>query len=180
MRVISGTHRSRVLQQVESTSTRETKDRVKESIFNSINNYLYDAEVLDLFCGSGSLGIEALSRGAKHCVFNDQSRTAKIITSNNVKSLELENQSTLYNNDYKTVLTTTKNTFDVILLDPPYSLHVLEEIIQLIQDNSLLNKGGVIVILYGKEYTLQNNFDKIVITKTKRIGITNVSYARWR
>ena len=100
MRVIGGTHRSRVLFEVDSEKTRETRDRVKESIFNSLHTILFDSVVLDLFAGSGSLGIEAISRGAKQVHFVDTAGLACKIVKKNVELLNIWPQSIIAKSDY--------------------------------------------------------------------------------
>ena len=137
MRVIAGTYRSRVLKEVISESTRSTKDRVKESIFNSIINYLPEGDILDLFAGSGSLGIEAISRGAKHCAFVENNKEANKVLKENITSLNIEPKSALVNDDYNNYLLNCGKTFDVILLDPPYSMDVLNDIVATIQKEKL-------------------------------------------
>lgn len=178
MRVISGIHRSRVLEQVTSHNTRETKDRVKESIFNSISNYLYDSDILDLFSGSGSLGIESLSRGSRHATFNDLSKEAYNVTKRNIQTLKLEKESTLHSKDYIDLLTTLQKPFDVIFLDPPYKLDLINNVLEIIKTKHLLKEDGIIIYLYGKEKDLEIITD-FTITKTKTFGITKVSYMKW-
>ena len=179
MRVIAGTHRSRILEQVDSDNTRETKDRVKESIFNSISNYIPDSQFLDLFSGSGSLGIEALSRGAKHVVLNDFNADAYKVLQNNIKTLDLSNDVTLYKKDYESCLKELSSSFDVILLDPPYKLNVVQEVIHYIDEHKLLLKSGIIVILSDNDRVIDdtNNFET---TKSKKMGKTKVTYMKWR
>lgn len=178
LRVIAGTHRSRKLEEVESINTRETKDRVKESIFNSISSYIYDATVLDLFSGSGSLGIEALSRGAEFAHFNDYGKTPYEVTNRNLKTLNLTNQSITTNLEYKACLQSLHSSFDVILLDPPYHLDVIEDIVDYISKHNLLNEDGIIVYLSSKTQKIPNN-EYIKETKSKNIGITKVTYMKW-
>ena len=178
MRVIAGTYRSRVLKEVECDTTRSTKDRVKESIFNSIQNHLYESTILDLFAGSGALGIEAISRGAKSCVFNESNTKAIKIVEENINMLEIENAK-VERLDYVDFLLSTNDTFDIILLDPPYHMNIIDEIIQLISKRNLLNKDGIIVSLYAKNISLQEQNSGIIEYKKKTIGITNVSYMKW-
>jgi 16S rRNA (guanine(966)-N(2))-methyltransferase RsmD len=164
---------------VESNLTRETKDRVKESIFNSINDMCLDASVLDLFAGSGSLGIEALSRGAKHVDFVDESLQAMDALRYNVDTLELQKVVDIYHIDYNDFLENHYQKYDIILLDPPYKLNVIDDIIKHIERKRMLNPNGVIICLYGKETTLNEQNGSIIETKTKTIGITKVSFMKW-
>ncbi|AIO19288.1 Ribosomal RNA small subunit methyltransferase D [Candidatus Izimaplasma bacterium HR1] len=179
MRVISGTFRSRVLVGVDSDKTRETKDRVKESIFNSISNKLQEATVLDLFAGSGSLGIEAISRGSEFCDFVDQEREAITSLRKNILNLRIEENSGINFMDYSSFLEKTYHEYDVVLLDPPYKLDVIDEIIKTIARKKLLASNGVIVCLYSKNNELKSENNGIIEYKKKTIGITNVSYMKW-
>lgn len=179
MRVIAGTYRSRMLKEVPLESTRSTKDRVKESIFNSIQPHLYERSVLDLFAGSGALGIEALSRGADHCLFNELNKIAYSILQDNVNTLGIKD-CTLTNQDYVDCLISTQEQFDIILLDPPYDMDVIPNILSLIVKKNLLKDGGIIVCLYAKNNSLQVENDDIIEYKKKTIGVTNVSYMKWR
>ncbi len=179
MRVISGEFRSRLLKEVESDLTRETKDRVKESFFNSINNACYDATILDLFAGSGSLGIEALSRGAKEATFVDLSKEAMKALRSNVGNLNIQSSSTIYHEDYHTFLNHTYQKFDIILLDPPYKMEILDDIVKTIARKKLLNEDGVVICLYSKTNKLLEENNGIIEYKKKTIGITNVSFMKW-
>jgi 16S rRNA (guanine(966)-N(2))-methyltransferase RsmD len=179
MRVIAGKHRSRKLKEVPTKQTRETKDRVKESIFNSIQEYVYDARVLDLFCGSGSLGIEALSRQAAFCDFNDFSDTAIEVTKDNLSTLNLTKHSKVTRIDALKLLDVLRDPYDIILLDPPYASNLLEQIIIQIAENNLLNEHGIIVVLYSKQKKLELQNCDIIEYKKKTIGITNISYLKW-
>jgi 16S rRNA (guanine(966)-N(2))-methyltransferase RsmD len=179
MRVIAGIYRSRVLFEVDSEATRETKDRVKESIFNSIQNDLVDADVLDLFAGSGSLGIEALSRGARYCDFVDVSNDAVKTIKANIKSLDLMKQTSVYYGSYLDFLNNTDKTFDCVILDPPYALDVIEEAITIIAKRKVLKETGIVVCLYSKNNSLKQENFGIIEYKVKQIGITKISFMKW-
>lgn len=179
MRVIAGEYRSRLLHEVSSDSTRETKDRVKESFFNSISTQLYDAHVLDLFAGSGSLGIEAISRGSSSCDFVDKERIAIDTVRKNILNLKIEDQSNIHFIDYISFLEKTYQAYDVIFLDPPYKLDCLDDIIKTIARKKLLKEDGVIICLYGKNNTILSENNGIIEYKKKTIGITSVSYMKW-
>jgi len=179
MRVISGIYRSRLLEEVSSDSTRETKDRVKESLSNSLQPYLYEATVLDLFAGSGSLGIEAISRGAAEVSFVDNSYHAIAVIKRNLESLKITDEAIVFQEDYKTFLHHTTQTYDVIILDPPYDLDVLDDIITMIADKKLLQPDGIIATLYGKNTVLKTENNGIIEYKKKTMGITNLSLMKW-
>ena len=179
MRVISGKHRSRKLKRVEERSTRETKDRVKESLFNSIQFDLIEASVLDLFAGSGALGIEALSREAEHCDFVDQSDAAITVLKENITSLNLTQQSEVFQTDYHTFLKQCETTYDIILLDPPYKTYDVDDIITYIETHKLLNPYGKIIVLMHKSEVLNRDKHDIIDYKTKTKGITKIVFLKW-
>jgi 16S rRNA (guanine(966)-N(2))-methyltransferase RsmD len=179
MRVIAGTFRSRILDEVGTDQTRETKDRVKESIFNTIQNQIHGAQVLDLFAGSGSLGIEAISRGAKNCIFVDNQKQAMETLRTNIGRLQIEHQTEIVYLDYQSFLETTYQPFQLILLDPPYHKHVLNDVLGIIADKKLLDRDGVIVCLYHKNDSINVDNNGIIEYKKKTIGITNVSFMKW-
>lgn len=178
MRVIAGMYRRRILKEVEDQTTRSTKDRVKESIFNSIQNDLYESIVLDLFAGSGALGIEALSRGASHAVFNELNSKAYRVIEENLKVLNIEDY-TISKMDYKDYIQSTKTKFDIIFLDPPYHMNIIDDTILEIAKRKLLKDTGFIVCLYAKNNSLKTENNGIIEYKKKTIGVTNVSYMKW-
>jgi 16S rRNA (guanine966-N2)-methyltransferase len=149
MRIISGIYRGRNLKTLPTLDTRPTKDMVKGAIFSIIQFEIVNARVLDLFAGSGSIGIEALSRGAKSVVFNDKNRAAYNLINYNLESLKIkEDNYQLLNLDYKLVLAQMQNEkmkFDFIYLDPPYKLKIIDELIIQILKLELLSKSGVIM-----------------------------------
>ncbi|QMS85726.1 16S rRNA (guanine(966)-N(2))-methyltransferase RsmD [Candidatus Xianfuyuplasma coldseepsis] len=179
MRIISGRYRHRLIKEVPSDATRETKDRVKESIFNSLHNQLTQATVLDLFAGSGSLGLEALSRGAGHIDFVDQSELARQTINTNSKMLDVFDNVTIHKMDAMTFLQSTTTIYDVILLDPPYDVNIIDDIIAFIATHKRLSSQGTIVALYGKKTSLNVGEYGIIDVKKKTIGITNVSFMKW-
>lgn len=145
MRVISGKARGTSLYSLEGSHTRPTTDRVKESMFSIINFNIPDAVVLDLFSGSGALGIEALSRGAKKCFFVENSRQAAEIVRKNIEKTRLGDLAVLKIMDFKAFLETASDKFDVILLDPPYNKKMCDEALKIIYERNLLAEDGVIM-----------------------------------
>ena len=147
MKVISGKIKGKNLKGFDIEGTSPTQDRVKESLFGMIQNYIKDSIVLDLFAGSGSLGIEDLSNYSKYCYFVDKNIKAIKIIGENLKDTNISNY-TLINKDYMDSLISFKEnniTFDIIFLDPPYNLECIDKIINYIIDNNLLNEDGLIV-----------------------------------
>lgn len=152
MRVISGTARGTKLNSIESLSTRPTLDRVKEALFSIIQTHLQDSNVLDLFAGSGALGIECISRGAKHCTFCDKSYEAIKMLKQNLQRTKFETKATILVEDYKKCLQKLdKNKFNIIFIDPPYKLDIAVNSIKLILEYDILAKDGIIILETDEE-----------------------------
>ena len=145
MRVISGSARGRRLKELPGLDTRPTTDKVKESLFNIIQFDIEGRRVLDLFGGTGQLGIEALSRGAAHCTFVDMSRAAAAVMGENLKSVGFEDRGVIHQGDALAFLSSCREKFDVILLDPPYQSELLEKCLQIITKFDILAEHGIMV-----------------------------------
>lgn len=145
MRVITGKARGVVLKTPDGMQTRPTSDRVKEALFSILQFELPGMAVLDLFGGTGQLGIEALSRGAARAVFVDAGEAACKIIKENLRRTKLESQAKVVRSDYLTYLKTTNEHFDLILLDPPYAEVFLENSLNCISEIDILQTGGIIV-----------------------------------
>lgn len=162
MRVISGTARGTNLETLEGNNTRPTLDRVKEALFNIIQFDIIDASVLDLFSGSGALGIEALSRGAKTCVMCDKSYEAIQIINKNIKKTHLEEKTKVIKNDYKKALELLYGQkFSVIFIDPPYNLDIAVNSIKNIIELDLLTDDGIIILETDNEKRELENLNKL-------------------
>ena len=144
MRIISGKARGTKLFTLDGLNTRPTLDRVKEPLFSIIQEYVLDSDVLDLFAGSGALGLEALSRGAKSVILCDNSKEAVDIIYKNITKTKLNAE--VINNDFvKTLKRLDGRQFDIIFLDPPYETNYLEEAINKIVELNLLKENGLII-----------------------------------
>lgn len=171
MKIISGKYKGRKLEGFDINGTRPTMDRVKESLFGTIQNYLQDSTVLDLFAGSGNLGLEALSEGAKKAYLVDANYKAITTINRNIQNIGIEAAEVIHS-DYKKALMNFKTgniQFDLIFLDPPYKTDYIEKSINLITENGLLQQTGIIVCE-------SNSIDKIIfpnnyqILKEKKYG----------
>ncbi len=176
MRIISGKYKGRKIDGYDIVGTRPTMDRVKESLFAMINGYVKDANCLDLFAGSGSLGLEALSNGAKSCYFVDQNNEVIKTLQNNINNIKIEEDYYLVRQDYLEFLKkVSKNNqqFDLIFLDPPYKEHIIENILTFIYQNNLLSTNGLIICEYEFQDIYSNDFTiyKEKIYGTKKIKI---------
>ena len=142
MRIVAGTARGVVLKTPSGMETRPTSDRLKEALFSIIHFDIPGANVLDLFGGTGQLGIEALSRGAKRAVFVDQSSTACKLIKENLQRAGFADRAVVQCCDYTAYLRSSKEKFDLILLDPPYAEVFLENSLKMITEIDILQSGG--------------------------------------
>ena len=145
MRVITGKARGVQLKTPQGMQTRPTADRVKEALFSIIQFDLPGARVLDLFAGTGQLGIEALSRDAKEAVFVDEREDACALVRENLKRTRLEGQGRVLRSDYQAYLSRCRERFDIIFLDPPYAEVFLENALKHITEIDILQSNGIIV-----------------------------------
>lgn len=149
MRVISGKYKGKKLQGFDIDGTRPTMDRVKESLFAIIQNKIKNSVCLDLFAGSGALGIEALSMGAKSCDFIDHNQISIKTINENTK--DITDSHKIINIDYKRYLKQTNEKYDIIFLDPPYKNNLLNKALKYIEEYNLLNDDGIVVCEYENE-----------------------------
>lgn len=170
MRVISGLARGKKLLCADGISIRPTLDRVKESIFNMIAFDVPDSACLDLFCGSGALGIEALSRGAKRAVFVDLSDKSVDITKKNLELTHLGGNAKVCKNDALEYLKNTNDKFDIIFLDPPYESSIYEDVILTILERKILTPDGIVVLEADTVTTPPFSTGSFEIVRSKKYG----------
>ena len=167
MRIISGSMRGTKLYTLDGMDvTRPTLDRVKESLFNILNFKLKDSMVLDLFAGSGALGLEALSRGAQKAYFCDSAYEAIKVISQNIEKTRTKEKTVILQKDYKKALDKFKGEqlkFDIIFLDPPYKTEYNIESVRIILENDLLNDDGIIII--------ETDIEKEVLEKIRNFSV---------
>lgn len=177
MRIISGTARGRKLKAPEGMSTRPTEDRIKENVFNLLQGPFWDARVLDLFAGSGGIGIEFISRGAGLVWFNDKAPSCKKIIEENLDLLSFRESSRVFSNDFMKVLSLAKKEsmqFDFIYLDPPYENHKMYfDCLSFIDENHLLADMGS-VIVEGPENMVIPDFPGMLLRKFKKYRSTGI------
>ena len=178
MRVITGKAKGISLKTPDGMATRPTSDRVKEAIFSIIQFDIPAANVLDLFGGTGQLGIEALSREAKRAVFVDELDSACRLIKENLKRTKLEGQGSVVRSDYAAYLRGCREKFDIIFLDPPYAEVFLENSLKIITEIDILQTGGIIVAErpLGKE--LPWNFEGFSRSKDYKYGKTLITIYR--
>ena len=179
MRVISGKVRGLKLNAPKNDDVRPTTDRVKESLFNMINSYMMDSDILDLFAGTGSLGIECLSRGANKCVFVDKSKESINIVESNIKKARVENESIVLNLDFKSAISSLalkKEKFDVIFMDPPYYKNMFSDALLSVDENELLKEDGIIVVEHDTVDKFPDNMGRLYKSREKKYGNTTITF----
>lgn len=177
MKVISGTLKGRNIEGYDIDGTRPTMDRVKESLFGMIQDYVKGSVVLDLFAGSGNLGIEAISNGANMCYFIDNNNEVIKILNKNITNLQIKDKSKIILSDWKKFLneSATKNIkFDLIFVDPPYDYNVYEKILEKVSTLNLLNENGLI-ILEHHNLKFNDRYNNLILFKQKKYGNKSVN-----
>jgi 16S rRNA (guanine(966)-N(2))-methyltransferase RsmD len=181
MRVISGKFKYKLLYNPKDNKVRPTTDRIKETMFNIISSKdkIDNVFTLDLFAGSGALGIESLSRGASKVIFIDKDKDSYSLVQQNLKHVGASSESyEIYNVDYEFALKKLKNKeFDLIFIDPPYALHIENKILDLIKKYNVLAKNGLIMI----EHDVKNSFnDDSFVFDTRKCGSVALSFLEYK
>ncbi|NLK64453.1 MAG: 16S rRNA (guanine(966)-N(2))-methyltransferase RsmD [Tissierellia bacterium] len=182
MRIISGTNKGKKLYAPEGARVRPTGDKIKEAIFNIIGPIDDEALVLELFAGSGSMGIEFLARGAKHCTFVDLSRKSLSYVKKNLELCNFIEKAKILLSDYeKAIINLSKSSekFDFIFADPPYDLKLCNKILYSVLEYDILKYGGLLIIESDKsEKVIDNNVANMIEYKEKIYGRTKISIIR--
>ena len=173
VRIIAGAARGRKLDTLEGLETRPTLDRVKEAVFGSLQFQIPHAEVLDLFAGSGNLGLEAASRGAKRVVFNDRNPACVAIIRKNLETLRLDTQTEVLNLDYTAAIDRQRqngDAFDLVFCDPPYREGLTDDILFRLFSAKLIRPGGRVMLEHAAELAPASKAGLYRVVKTKRFG----------
>lgn len=173
MRVITGTARNARLEAPQGLTTRPTSDMAKEAIFSILQFDLEEAKVLDLFAGSGQLGIEALSRGAKSCIFVDLSRDAQDVIRRNLAVTKLSPKARVAAMEAGAFLNGTSERFDIALLDPPYGQNLIESVLPKLSEK--MNDQGIIVCECERDEELPEKAGSFTLFKTYRYGKAKIT-----
>jgi 16S rRNA (guanine(966)-N(2))-methyltransferase RsmD len=175
MRIVGGKYRSRVLAEFQGEDVRPTSDRAKEALFNILSLKIPLSRVLDLFSGSGALGIECLSRGASSVTFNDKRAESVKLLKTNLQKLGVESDCVqIYSHDYLVCLAQLKGAFDLILLDPPYKEEFGVLAMQEIVRRNLLAKDGVVV--YERDRKFEGKIDGLTLYDERKYGRTYFAF----
>ena len=176
MRVVSGSARGCRLQPVPGMSTRPTTDRVKENVFNLVQDHVRGAQVLDLFAGTGQLGIEALSRGAAHCDFVERDQAAYNIVYKNTQAARVQDRAALHRTQAERFVEhAAKRRYDLIFLDPPYGGAILENALHAIERFDILSTDGIIICESAAEDRFAHGFE---VVRERRYGATLITVLR--
>lgn len=171
MKIISGKLKGKKILGYDIAGTRPTMDRVKESVFAMIQDYVYDSVVLDLFSGSGNYGIESLSNGSKIVYFNDKNKECVKIIHDNLQNCHVLDNSVITNMDYQEALNYYQKKevkFDLVFLDPPYKEHIINNIIDLLLEKKLLKKNSLVICELTNEEDYQSN--QLILYKKRKYG----------
>lgn len=176
MRVITGSARGRRLVAPAGMDVRPTSDKVKEAVFSAVQFDLAGSAALDLFAGSGQLGIEALSRGARSCVFVDSSRISVETAKENIAAAGFRNEAVVMNSDSEQYLRMCRQSFDIAFVDPPYKKGIIEKVMPLLCGH--MSDRGIVLCEHEKGLELPESFGSLVKRKTYRYGKTEVTLYR--
>lgn len=179
MRIITGSAKGTKLKTPQGFNTRPTADRIKESLFNILGPKIKDALVLDLFAGTGNLGLEALSRGARRSVFVDHNSTSvSVIKENSVRTKLMEKTEVCRGDVLKTLLRLKheKRFFDIIFCDPPYNEGLVQQVLTFLDVNPLLHPGGLLILEHSRHDLLPSNLKTMRIDRIERYGETVLSF----
>ncbi|MBQ7373169.1 MAG: 16S rRNA (guanine(966)-N(2))-methyltransferase RsmD [Clostridia bacterium] len=172
MRIIAGKHRGRVLKEFKGRQIRPTADRAKEAIFNILQTDIYGSAFLDLYSGTGNMGIEALSRGAESAVLVDSSKESVAIMQFNADLIK-ENAEVVYS-DALTYVLSTRKKFDIIFLDPPYDIDGTP-VLKAIAQNKILNYGGIIIYEHSEDFKVQE-IEELEHFSTRKYGVAHFEF----
>ena len=172
MRIVGGKYRGRVLAEVNIDGVRPTSDMARESLFNILQLKIFGADFLDLFCGTGAIGIEALSRGANKVVFNDASRQSINILKKNLEKLKVDEPYTIKNMDALILLKSIGEKFDIVYIDPPYKSDIKESAVT--QAKDVIKENGLIIL--EDENTFDKQIEGLKIVDERKYGRVRLTF----
>lgn len=182
MKIVSGEFKYRKIE--IPNNIRPTTEKVREAIFSILNNYIYEAIVLDLFAGSGSLGLESLSRGSRKCYFNEYNKGVLNILKKNINECKALGRSEVFNYDFKRCIKMLPEKLDIIFLDPPYKDGYNEgwyqDSFKLIEENNLAKNDTIIVAEHLEKYNLEEKYGSFVRLKIKKYGTIGVDIYKYQ
>lgn len=178
MRIITGEYRGRRIETPYGKDVRPTSDKVKEAIFSILYDNIFNAVVVDLFAGTGNLGLEALSRGAMRAYFGDNSKESIKFIKANVEKCGAESKSKIIFADYMKVLQRINEKIDIFFVDPPYDSGLYEKVLTSIDTLDLLSNDGIIITEHDKNMCMQDRIGKLIKFKVRHYGKISISLYR--
>lgn len=176
MRVITGQAKGQRLKSISGKEVRPTKDRVKEALFNMLGSEIIDIDLLDLYAGSGNLGIEALSRGAKSVTFIEKGSRQVEVIKENLQVTGLEEEAKVIQGDVLTELGRFRpQSFDIILMDPPYEKELIFPTMEEIMERDLLKRAGIISVEHYRKEEIKTDFSNLKLIRERNYGNTGIS-----
>ena len=179
LRVIGGSFKGRKLLSIKGGATRPTSDRLRETIFNILSSRVQGSVVLDLFSGTGALGIEAISRGAGFAVFIDNHKDSQTVVAKNIKACAIENKTRIIRWDITKNLNCVQSPrcgFRLVFMDPPYNQNMIAPTLTNLHQSGSLSRGGCIVIEHAVSESLPKNLERFKVDSQKKYGKTLVSF----
>lgn len=183
MRIITGTAKGTKLKAPTGLNTRPTADRVKESVFNILGDIVDDARVLDIFAGTGNLGLEALSRGAKSAIFVDCSQESIEIIKENAQRTKLIDFTKICKNDVLHALdrlAQSEDVFDLLFCDPPYNKGFVQTVLEKIDKQPIMADRGIIVMEHSQHEKITGEWQNVEVRRTERYGETLISFLLYK
>jgi 16S rRNA (guanine966-N2)-methyltransferase len=183
MRILRGREKGRKLTPVKTKGIRPTRDNVKESIFSMIRGYVEGRTVLDLFAGTGNLGLEALSQGAKKAIFVEKDRTCLRALMRNTDLCGFQDEVEILSLDAEVALKVLRRRaerVDLVFIDPPYGIGYVDKSLRFINAHDMVSEGGVVVVEHSSAETPADQWESLVLRKRKRHGDTVISIFQWR
>lgn len=183
MRIITGLAKGIRLKAPKGMDTRPTADRVKESMFNILGDIVDDAKVLDLFGGTGNLGLEALSRGASKAVFIDQNQNSITAIKENINLTKMNQKAVVYKMDSLLSLSRLAREqykFDLVFCDPPYNKGLVEKSLMKLVENNVLEDEAIIVVEHSKHESIPDDFSNYEVRRSEKYGETIVSFILYK
>lgn len=173
MKITSGEYKYRNIE--VPRGIRPTTEKVREAIFSMIREWIPGAVVIDLFAGSGAIGLEALSRGAERCYFCESSRQNSKILIGNIENCRAGEKSVVLNSDFRAALARIRDKADIVIMDPPYEqTEYYPEAMQILQDNGILDEGSIVVVEHLYDNKLSDTYEKLTRIKEKKYGTIGV------
>lgn len=183
MRIITGIAKGIKLKAPQGLETRPTTDRVKESVFNILSDIVVDARVLDLFAGTGNLGLESLSRGAKSAVFVDQSSESIGMIKENATHTKLVDHTEIYKNDVLRALdrfVQEQRSFDLLFCDPPYQKGFVQAVLEKLDKQPIMAHDGIVVMEHSRHEPIADEWEHLQLRRTERYGETLISFLLYK